>query len=57
MNHSAVLLQTEFFSSLKKASVTSNTIMKGENNRLRIKDAVAHRDELQSLLKDSGWDF
>lgn len=57
MNHSAVLLQTEFFSSLKKASMTSNTVMKGQNNRLRIKDAVAHRHELQSLLKDSGWDF
>lgn len=57
MNHSAVLLQTEFFSSLKKASMTSNTVMKGQNNKLRIKDAVAHRDELQSLLKDSGWDF
>lgn len=57
MNHRAVFLQTESFSSLKKASMTSNNIMKGQNNRHRIKDAVAHRDELQRLLKDSDWDF
>lgn len=57
MNRSAVLLQTEFFSSLKKASITSNAVMKGQNNRHRIKEVVAHRAELQRLLKDSDWDF
>lgn len=51
MNHSAVLLQTEFFSSLKKASMSSNTVMKGQNNRHRIKDAVAHRGKLQKLAE------
>lgn len=57
MNQSAVLLQTEFFSSLKKASVTGNTVIKGQNNRHRIKDPVAHRGELQRLSEDSDWDF
>lgn len=57
MNHSTVLLRTKFFSSLKKASMTSNTIMKGQNNRHRIKGTVAHQDELQRLLKDSDWGF
>lgn len=52
MYHSAVLLQPKFF-----CSMTSNTLMKGQNNRYRIKDAATHQDELQRLLKDSDWGF
>lgn len=37
--------------------MTINTIMKGQNNRHRIKDTVAHRHELQRLLNDSAWLF
>lgn len=57
MNHSTVLLQSKFFSSLKKASMTSNAVTKGQNNRHRIKDTLAYGDELQRVLKDSDWGF
>lgn len=57
MNHSTVLLQSKFFSSLKKASMTSNAVTKGQNNRHRIKDTLAYGDELQRVLKDSDLAF